>query len=512
MVRCPICSEENQAGATACTICGSRLQPEPVARISAPWEQAPRPAVAPATVQRPVLAERKSQRAAWGTAALGVLFTLLTSALFLAAGRLWPRAADLVFERGWIPVATVAVFGWAMAILWSKRRALGQQRGTSVKDLLASHAEIGPDDVAAALNEIQRRFRGKKIALQDHYLARRIWRSLEAFAAQRRVAAAGEALRHASEVDASTIDAGYTLVRVFIWAIPILGFIGTVMGIGDAVQGFSSFIEGVDEVSRLQEQMTPALGAVTSGLSVAFDTTLLALLLSIPTMVLASSIQKREEELLNDVDTETFTLLDRLQEAPHEEPAATDLGALRAAFKELATAAVSVLTSGLDEHSRGINRLIEGSLARHETILIDLLQGPVQALEIRLQETQQVAHDVGRQIEAAAAQARETADQLADSHDRLDGQLAQLGSVTGGLGRTASSLDAVAHQLAQQRGGFASEGDRWLTAFNGSKTELLGTLQRNQEELQAARRWLERPRPIRLKAIELVEESEHGEE
>ena len=40
-----------------------------------------------------------------------------------------------------------------------------------------------------------------------------------------------EYLATQAEIDASSVDAGYTLLRAFIWAVPILGFIGTVMGI-----------------------------------------------------------------------------------------------------------------------------------------------------------------------------------------------------------------------------------------------------------------------------------------
>jgi biopolymer transport protein ExbB/TolQ len=362
------------------------------------------------------------------------------------------------------------------------------------------------------LDEIRQHCQREKIVLQDHYLARRICRSLEAFMAQGRVGAAGESLRHASEVDASTVDASYTLVRVFIWAIPILGFIGTVMGIGDAVQGFSSFIQGVEDVSRLQEGITPALGTVTTGLSLAFDTTLLALLLSIPTMVFASASQKREEELLNEVDTEAFALLDRLQEAGADRGSGLDLDTIQLTLTEMADQMVRLVTSSLDEHSRGINRLVETSLDRYEQILTQLLKGPVQALEVRLQESQQVAELIGAQLETTLTRSEKTTERLLESQGRMDGQLAQLGTLSGGLEATTADLNATAEHLNRQRGGFASEGDRWLSAFNGSKTELLGALAHNQKGLEDARRLFERPRPIRLKAIELVEETETGGE
>ena len=42
-------------------------------------------------------------------------------------------------------------------------------------------------------------------------------------------------LKSQSEIDATMVDSSYVLIKVFIWAIPILGFIGTVLGISEAV-------------------------------------------------------------------------------------------------------------------------------------------------------------------------------------------------------------------------------------------------------------------------------------
>ena len=46
-----------------------------------------------------------------------------------------------------------------------------------------------------------------------------------------------------SAADEGRVDASYALVRVFVWAVPTLGFIGTVLGLGAAVGGFSESLE-----------------------------------------------------------------------------------------------------------------------------------------------------------------------------------------------------------------------------------------------------------------------------
>jgi biopolymer transport protein ExbB/TolQ len=88
------------------------------------------------------------------------------------------------------------------------------------------------------------------------------------------------------------------MIRVFIWAIPLLGFIGTVIGISAAVAGFSDSVAAVVDLDVMKQ----SIGTVTIGLGIAFDTTLLALVMSIVIMFPASSLQKSEEDFLNRVE------------------------------------------------------------------------------------------------------------------------------------------------------------------------------------------------------------------
>lgn len=105
-----------------------------------------------------------------------------------------------------------------------------------------------------------------------------------------------------SEIDARRLDSAYAAIRVLIWAIPIVGFIGTVLGIGDANVEFSRFVQGADPASLAGTQMRTALSGVTGGLAMAFNTTFLALALVIPIMLWGSLLQKWEEDLLLSLD------------------------------------------------------------------------------------------------------------------------------------------------------------------------------------------------------------------
>ncbi len=96
----------------------------------------------------------------------------------------------------------------------------------------------------------------------------------------------------------SATDTSYSFPRVLVWAIPLLGFIGTVIGISQAVNGFSSFLEQAGEIEQIKE----GIGTVTSGLAVAFDTTLLALLLSVLVMIPLVLVERMESRLLLRID------------------------------------------------------------------------------------------------------------------------------------------------------------------------------------------------------------------
>ncbi len=96
-------------------------------------------------------------------------------------------------------------------------------------------------------------------------------------------------LRRNDDHDA-TVEAIYTsmdrsgeLNRYLVWAIPILGFIGTVLGISLAAQGMGSMLTSASQ--EYSEVLTKAL----EPLGIAFDTTLIALSLSL-VLALAQSL------------------------------------------------------------------------------------------------------------------------------------------------------------------------------------------------------------------------------
>lgn len=204
---------------------------------------------------------------------------------------------QLFVERGWVPYGITLLFFWGASILLAKYIGMRMERQYLLADPVAKvHEEpFGPEaarDIASDLSELWE-------ASRATVLPNRITRMLGQFASTAEPESMQGVLQEESEIDEAQLSSSYVMTKVFVWAIPILGFIGTVIGIVQAVSGFSDFVDAsVADISQIKS----GLGLVTSGLSVAFETTLLALVVSLIMMIPMSALQKAEENLLSAFD------------------------------------------------------------------------------------------------------------------------------------------------------------------------------------------------------------------
>jgi biopolymer transport protein ExbB/TolQ len=218
--------------------------------------------------------------------------------------------ADLFVARGWVPYVLTLFMGWSIGILVLKAMKLSQQKKALMVDVLPtsiSH-DIQADQLAGFLQHLD----SIPEQLRDSFMVSRVRRGLAHFRARRSTPEVANMMSSQSEIDYSAIVGSYTLVKAFLWAIPILGFIGTVIGISTAIGGFA----GTIGASADMEALTSGINGVIGGLGVAFDTTLLALVLSIILYFPMSAMQKAEEELLSKIDEYcNENLLTRLNDA-----------------------------------------------------------------------------------------------------------------------------------------------------------------------------------------------------
>lgn len=253
----------------------------------------------------------------------------------------------LLWERGWVQFAETFFFGWGVAFLILKLLKIQHQQSALRLDVLPVDIarEISKETVGTFIQHVY----SLPVKLRDSLMVNRIRKALELFENRQVNGEVSTMMSNQSNIDGARIGGSYTLVKVFIWAIPILGFIGTVIGLSDAIAQFKGVMspEAVKDPTLLMKSM----GGVTAGLATAFDTTLLALIYSIILSLPMSSLQKLEEDTLTNVDAycnENF--LPRLNDGSGA--AGGDSNALADTLTASITRAHTQFLTGLDAASK----------------------------------------------------------------------------------------------------------------------------------------------------------------
>lgn len=261
----------------------------------------------------------------------------------------------LLYERGWVQFAETFFFGWGVAFLVLKFLKLRHQESALRLDVMPQELgkDVNKDNVHVFIQHVY----SLPVKLRDSLMVNRIRKALELFESRQVNGEVATMMANQSNIDGARIGGSYTLVKVFIWAIPILGFIGTVIGLSDAIGYFKGVMspEAVKDPALLMKSM----GGVTGGLATAFDTTLLALIYAITLSLPMSSLQKIEEDNLSNIDAYcNEMLLPRLNDGSNT--AGGDMGALADVLTASLTRAHTQFLTGLDAASKMVRTQAEG--------------------------------------------------------------------------------------------------------------------------------------------------------
>ena len=197
---------------------------------------------------------------------------------------------------------------WALLILQSRYREAVRQRQAFHMELLPTEegARILPEDARPLARKVEH-----LVARRPFILANMIRLGLGKFAISKSAPDVAEVVRNQADVELSRMVSGMATVHYLAWAIPAIGFVGTVRGLAGAF--------GMAGVTDLD--MTAFTRQATDQLKIAFDCTLVALVLSLVLMYLLHTVQRAEETLV--VDAQEYCqehLLLRLYD-PQAEPA-----------------------------------------------------------------------------------------------------------------------------------------------------------------------------------------------
>ena len=195
----------------------------------------------------------------------------------------------LLHQRGPTQVVTLVMGGMLVAYLIGKWRRLQREQ----KAYLAFDLEIPRLIRAGDLEAITTQAERSK-ALVGKRLLRLlgVWDSTGSAFQLERAADADAELYELS------MTSSFSLPKVLLWAIPLMGFIGTVIGMSQAVGSFDAVLSSADNVDGLKN----GLVKVTGGLGTAFDTTYLALVISVILAFPLNVCERNEDRLLSQID------------------------------------------------------------------------------------------------------------------------------------------------------------------------------------------------------------------
>ena len=135
-----------------------------------------------------------------------------------------------------------------------------------------------------------------------------ILRALAQYQVSRSWSHANEVLQATALEQQGRVELSYTLVRYLTWLVPTLGFVGTVLGIANALE-FAGGLVPEDF------QDGGFLATLVQELGLAFSTTFMALILSGILIFVASLTQSAEERFITDVFADCVdNLLNKLHE------------------------------------------------------------------------------------------------------------------------------------------------------------------------------------------------------
>ncbi len=380
---------------------------------------------------------------------------LLSCLIAIAATVIWYIATypirdgylgAMFWQRGPIPIPTTALMFWAVAILVLKWLRLQQQKNAMLLDVLPT--EISPQITVDSLDGFIDNINGLPGASSDSFLINRVVRGIEHFRVRKNTSETVTMMESQSAIDANNVSGSYTIVKVFIWALPILGFIGTVMGVSTAVASLAGSLSGGESM----DAMKAALQDVFAGLGTAFDTTLLALVMSMLVKIPASALQKSEEDLITSVDEYcNENLLRRLSDGREGNGSSDAADANPNVFR---TAVEQALGTHHAEMERWLEKLdgIGERLAQHVSDGWDNVNQRIekqQHKQLTMLQKQQLDHQ--EQLQNQFAAMTSAANQIQTTLSQLTTQTETLHSHLAGVASGLDSLSVVLQRLGDQQ-------------------------------------------------------------
>lgn len=194
-----------------------------------------------------------------------------------------PEKSVYVLVRDFEQEACFILMFWALAIIGYKFSAIVKERKLLESDVIEAREGIKflPQDIKDLLRKLQSLPNEK----QSYLLTRALQVSIERFSSSQNVQDVAQAMQGVCESEYERLESELSIIRYIAWAIPSVGFLGTVRGIGDALGQAHKAVEG-------------NIIGVTESLGVAFNSTFIALCISIVLMFIVHQLQLMQERFV----------------------------------------------------------------------------------------------------------------------------------------------------------------------------------------------------------------------
>ncbi len=196
-----------------------------------------------------------------------------------------------------VAVVTVGLFWVSSSAMTMKLLQVQRQRGLLAQSLdhLSAILESPPSSSDESRSQwLSMMWETTPTKVWQSYFGERVQQLLTRQVKRGNTKGLDEDIRELAERDGDRLHDSYGLIRIAIWAMPMLGFLGTVIGIAGTL--------GQIDSEMLASGSQEAMNRITAGLYVAFDKTAIALALTMVAMFMQFAVQRVEAGLLSQID------------------------------------------------------------------------------------------------------------------------------------------------------------------------------------------------------------------
>lgn len=344
----------------------------------------------------------------------------------------------------WVCFGTVALFlisSWALilkAILAARQHRWINVSIESLRTLVA-----GPDQVEASNRSkwLLKLWASQPESIRYSWFGQRIETVVRKQAMRTSGFNLDTDLKDIAQQDSDRQYESYGLVRIAIWAMPMLGFLGTVLGISATL--------GAMDTKALAEQSDKVMNQLTAGLYVAFDTTALALVLTVIAMYVQFAVQKLEMAILSRIDHTSSECLMGFLVTPEQ----AETEAVEVHWRQLSTELVSAVQKIVEQQAELWKQTIQAAHlqwasltgAAGDQIQQALGESIRDAMETHAQRMSEVQREGAEQLESRWQQWQIV---LSDQTRAIHGQQKEMAKQAELLQKLVHSGDAL-HRLEE---------------------------------------------------------------